>query len=76
MRAGIVAVEEDAVRTVQCDGHIPATDGPGTHERHQEKRESHHVLCRRCRDCDTNLRRPHREVGLGVFLHEAGGSKM
>ena len=35
VRAGIVPVEEDAVRTVQCDGHIPATDGPGTHERHQ-----------------------------------------
>ena len=34
VRAGIVPVEEDAVRIVQCDGHIPATDGPGTHERH------------------------------------------
>ena len=32
--AGIVPVEEDAVRIVQRGGHIPATDGPGTHERH------------------------------------------
>ena len=34
VRAGIVPVEEDAVRIAQRDGHIPATDGPGTHERH------------------------------------------
>ena len=34
VRAGIVPVEEDAVRIKQRDGHIPATDGPGTHERH------------------------------------------
>ena len=34
VRPWIVPVEEDAVRIVQRDGHIPATDGPGTHERH------------------------------------------
>ena len=34
VRAGIVPAEEDAVRIVQRNGHIPATDGPGTHERH------------------------------------------
>ena len=34
VRAGIVPVEEGAVRIVQRDGLIPATDGPGTHERH------------------------------------------
>ena len=34
VRAGVVPVEEDAIRIVQRDGHIPATDGPGTHERH------------------------------------------
>ena len=45
MRAGIVPLEEDAVRIVQRDGHIPATDGPGTHECNQEIREPHHVLC-------------------------------
>ena len=33
VRAGIVPVELDAVRTVQRDGRIPATDGPGTHKR-------------------------------------------
>ena len=33
--AGIVTVEEDAVRLVQRDGHIPATDGPGIHECNQ-----------------------------------------
>ena len=33
-------------RIVQRDGHIPATDGPGTHERDKEIRESHHVLRR------------------------------
>ena len=42
-KAGIVPVEEDAVRIVQRNGHIPATDGPGTHECNQEKREFHHV---------------------------------
>ena len=46
VRAGIVPVEEDAVRIVQRDGHIPATDGAGTHECDKEVREPHHVLCR------------------------------
>ena len=31
-------MEEDAVRIVQRDGHIPATDGPGTHECDEEIR--------------------------------------
>ena len=31
---------------VQRDGHIPATDGPGTHECDEEIREPHHVLHR------------------------------
>ena len=30
-------MEEDAVRIVQRDGHIPATDGSGTHESNQKK---------------------------------------
>ena len=46
VRAGIVPVEEDAVWVVQRDGHIPATNGPGTHECDEEIRESHHVLRR------------------------------
>ena len=33
MRTVTVPVEEDAIRIVQRDGHIPATYGPGTHER-------------------------------------------
>ena len=40
-------MEEDAARIVQRDGHIPATDGPGTHECDKEiLLESHHVLRR------------------------------
>ena len=46
VRAGIVPVEEDAVRIVQRDGHIPATDGPDTHVCDEEIREPHHVLRR------------------------------
>ena len=40
--------EEDAVRKRMPfgDSHIPATDGPGTHEPEKEIREPHHVLCR------------------------------
>ena len=38
VRAGIIPVEEDAVRIVQRDGHIKATGGPGTNERNQEIR--------------------------------------
>ena len=30
-------MEEDAVQIVQRDGHIPATDGPGTHECDKKK---------------------------------------
>ena len=36
VRAGIVPVEENAVRIVQRDHHIPATYGPGTHECNKE----------------------------------------
>ena len=46
VQAGIIPVEEDAVRIVQRDGHNPATDGPGTHECDKEIRETHHVLRR------------------------------
>ena len=46
MRAGVVPFEEDAVGIVQRDGHIPATDGPGTHECDKEILEPQHVLRR------------------------------
>ena len=46
VRAGTVPVEEDALRIVQRDGHIPATNGPGTQECEKEIRESHHVVRR------------------------------
>ena len=46
VRTGTVPVEDDAVRIVQRDGHIPATYGTGTHECDKKIRKSHHVLCR------------------------------
>ena len=36
-------MKKDAVRIVQCDGHIPATDGPGTHE--CKKKYGNLIMC-------------------------------
>ena len=44
MRIGIVPVEEDALRLVQCNGHFSKTDGSGFDESDQEVRESRDVL--------------------------------
>ena len=46
VRAGIVPVEEDAVRIVQRDVLIPANNGPGTHNSNKQIREPHLVLRR------------------------------
>ena len=44
VRIGIVPVEEDALRLVQCNGHFSKTDGSGFDESDQEVRESRDVL--------------------------------
>ena len=44
VRIGIVPVEEDALRLVQCNGHFSKTDGSGSDESDQEVRESRDVL--------------------------------
>ena len=37
LRAGIVPMEKDALRPLQRDSHIPATDGTSTDKRQEEK---------------------------------------
>ena len=44
VRIGIVPVEEDAHRLVQCNGHFSKTDGSGFDESDQEVREPRDVL--------------------------------
>ena len=44
MRIGIVPLEEDALRLVQCNGHFSKTDGSGFDESDQEVRESRDVV--------------------------------
>ena len=44
VRIGVVPVEEDALRLVQCNGHFSKTDGSGFDESDQEVRESRDVL--------------------------------
>ena len=42
LRAGIVPMEKDALRTLQCDSHFPPTDGTCTEQRHKKR---HLVMC-------------------------------
>ena len=44
VRIGIVPVEDDALRLLQCNGHFSKTDGSGFDESDQEVRESRDVL--------------------------------
>ena len=44
VRIGIVPVEEDALRLVQCNGPFSKTDGSGFDESDPEVRESRDVL--------------------------------
>ena len=44
VRVGIVPVEEDALRLVQCNGHFSKTDGSGFDWSDQEVREPRDVL--------------------------------
>ena len=59
MRIGIVPVEEDALRLVQCNGHFSKTDGSGFDVSDQEVRESRDVLRRWRSHSDTDPGRPH-----------------
>ena len=36
MRAGIVPMEKDALWPLQCDSHIPTTDGTGADKRNED----------------------------------------
>ena len=45
MRVGIVPVEEDGLRLVQCNGHFSKTDGSGFDQSDEEERESCDVVC-------------------------------
>ena len=44
MRVGVVSVEEDALRLVECNGHFSKTDGSGFDQSDEEVRESGDVL--------------------------------
>ena len=44
MRIGVLPVEEDALRLVQCNGNISKVDGSGFDQSDKEVRESCDVL--------------------------------
>ena len=46
MRAGIVSMEKDALWPLQCDSHLPTTNGTGADKRNEEIRQFSNILRR------------------------------
>ena len=76
MRIGLVPVEEDALRLVQCHGDLSKTDGSGFDQDNKEVRKSRDVLCGRRGHSDTHLGRSHRQTRRGLKLHEKSHFEM
>ena len=52
-------MKKDALSPLQCDSHLPTTDGTGTDKRNEEIREFSNVLRRLRGDCNTYPGGPH-----------------
>ena len=55
MRAGTVPMEDDVVRPMQCDSHIPKTDVTSTNKNNKELWNLGNVLCGQWGDSDITL---------------------
>ena len=76
LRAGIVSMKEDAIRSIQRDSYNSGTDVTGTDKSHKEIWYIDNVLCGGRGDCDVNPERSYRAIGGSACMYEKGRVEM